>query len=95
MEAVDMARHIGNLRNMKEARLSVTHMIALLSIRGGIATDMKGVASVCGVTTAAGTGVVDTLAERGLVDRVADPLDRRKMSVVLTDKGRDETPWPL
>lgn len=35
------------------------------------------------------TEVIDTLADRGLVERVADDSDRRAICVVLTTAGRD------
>ena len=34
------------------------------------------------------TGLVDRMCERGLVERLKDPLDRRKVLVKLTDRGR-------
>ena len=42
------------------------------------------------VTTAASTGVVDRLVERGHVDRVAHAGDRRRTEVHLTDSGASE-----
>jgi DNA-binding MarR family transcriptional regulator len=41
-------------------------------------------AQACGITPNALTTVVDRLAERGLVARVSDPADRRKVVVRLT-----------
>lgn len=97
MEVIDVkavAKVISDLRKIKRAKISLTQMIALLAIRAGIATDMKGVAGACEVTTAAGTGVVDALAKLGFVERAADELDRRKTKVALTLKGMEEVPWP-
>ncbi|WP_372734699.1 MarR family winged helix-turn-helix transcriptional regulator [Nocardioides sp.] len=42
------------------------------------------------VTTAASTGVVDRLEQRGHVTRVAHSGDRRRTDVVITDSGRAE-----
>jgi DNA-binding MarR family transcriptional regulator len=44
-------------------------------------------ADAAGVTRATMTGLVDTLERDGFVTRVPDPVDRRMMSVVLTDKA--------
>jgi DNA-binding MarR family transcriptional regulator len=35
------------------------------------------------------SGLVDRAARRGLVERVADPVDRRSVRVVLSDRGRE------
>jgi DNA-binding MarR family transcriptional regulator len=40
------------------------------------------------VTTASVTSLLDTLERRGLVERQADPSDRRRLLVALTDEGR-------
>jgi DNA-binding MarR family transcriptional regulator len=40
------------------------------------------------VTTASVTSLLDTLERRGLVTRTADPSDRRRVLVALTDDGR-------
>ncbi len=44
-------------------------------------------ADAAGVTRATMTGLVDTLERDGFVTREPDPVDRRMMSVRLTDKG--------
>lgn len=41
-----------------------------------------------GVTAPAGTGIVDRLVARGHVERTADPLDRRRVVVRVTESGR-------
>lgn len=42
-----------------------------------------------GLDKSAITGLVDRLAGKGLVERRAAPADRRAISIVLTDAGRD------
>jgi DNA-binding MarR family transcriptional regulator len=44
-------------------------------------------AKLVGVTRATMTGLIDTLERDGLVKREADPVDRRMMSVRLTERG--------
>jgi len=41
-----------------------------------------------GVSLAASTGLVDRLIQQGLVARAADPTDRRRVRLQLTDGGR-------
>lgn len=43
-----------------------------------------------GVTSAAATGIIDRLADRGHVERRAHPSDRRRTQVHVTDSGRRE-----
>jgi DNA-binding MarR family transcriptional regulator len=44
-------------------------------------------ADMCGVTRATMTGLIDTLERDGLVKRELDKVDRRMMSVHLTERG--------
>lgn len=48
-------------------------------------------AVAAGLRPAATTALVDRLSARGLVRRVADPDDRRKVLVEMTDAGRELT----
>ena len=41
-----------------------------------------------GVTRATMTGLLDGLEQKGMVKRLAHPKDRRKISILLTDMGR-------
>lgn len=41
------------------------------------------------VSKQAASQLVDMLVMRGYLDRAVDPTDRRRMSVTLTDRGRD------
>ena len=49
---------------------------------------MRTIAAQIGVPPSSLTGMVDTLVERGLVERRADPNDRRIVRIALTDAGR-------
>ncbi len=48
------------------------------------------VARLLDVSTAASTGIVDRLVDRGHAERRAHPADRRRIEVHLTDSGRAE-----
>lgn len=54
--------------------------------KGGPRTPAE-LADAAGVTRATMTGLIDTLERDGFVNRVPDPVDRRMMSVVLTEKA--------
>ena len=49
---------------------------------------MSGLADALGIVRRSATSVVDELEQRGLVERVDDPDDRRAVGVELTDAGR-------
>jgi DNA-binding MarR family transcriptional regulator len=48
-------------------------------------------ATATGLSSAATTTLLDRLERRGLVRRVRDPSDRRKVLIVMTDLGRRQT----
>jgi DNA-binding MarR family transcriptional regulator len=50
-------------------------------------TTVGDVATAYGVSKQAGSQLVDALVARGYVERVADPDDRRRMTVALTERG--------
>ena len=50
---------------------------------------LSGLAEAIGVDAPYATLIVDSLEERGLVERQSDPADRRRKLVTLTPAGRD------
>jgi DNA-binding MarR family transcriptional regulator len=73
----------------RAARLSHTELVALEHLTMGPVGPAE-LARLLEVSTAASTGIVDRLEARGHVARVADPTDRRRTSVEITDSGRAE-----
>lgn len=69
--------------------LSLAQWIALKLIRDGEAATVSDVATELGHTGGATTRLVDHLERRGLIDRVRHRHDRRIVSLVITDTGRD------
>jgi len=61
-------------------------LLSLLLERDGI--PLKDLAEASGSARATITGVVDTLARKGLVVRQPHPRDRRSLLVKLTERGR-------
>src|SRR4051794_9062578 len=60
----------------------------IIDRRGSISAGQ--LASEAGLTTGAVTAVLDRLEAKGLVRRVADPGDRRRILVEVTEKQREE-----
>jgi DNA-binding MarR family transcriptional regulator len=54
--------------------------------RGGLA--MSSLAGAMGMSKQAASQLVDTLVTRGYLDRSPDPVDRRRMTVALTERGQ-------
>jgi DNA-binding MarR family transcriptional regulator/predicted enzyme related to lactoylglutathione lyase len=61
-------------------------LLARLDADGGAPPDLP---SDLGITKQAVSQLVDTLVTRGYLDRTADPDDRRRIALELTDRGRD------
>ncbi|MDQ3693030.1 MAG: MarR family transcriptional regulator [Chloroflexota bacterium] len=73
-----------------EARLTVTqfHCLRAIATGPGPVTTSR-LARRLQVTAPTMTRTVDSLVERGLVERQADPADRRTTSLLLTTDGHD------
>jgi DNA-binding MarR family transcriptional regulator len=57
-------------------------------VRRGEPMRMSELAEALGIVRRSATSVVDDLEQLGLVERIADPADRRAVGVQLTDAGR-------
>lgn len=62
------------------------HTVEILGINGPMI--MKDLASRLGVTTGTLTIGIDNLEKKGLVERIANPRDRRSYLISLTPEGR-------
>jgi MarR family transcriptional regulator, 2-MHQ and catechol-resistance regulon repressor len=72
-----------------EAKLSTTSLMVLATVDGlGGQTTPSVIGKHVPITSAAVTSLLDTNEKRGLVERTPDPVDRRKVQILLTDKGR-------
>lgn len=60
----------------------------LLGILRGRRPDMAELTRLLDLDTSSATGLVDRAQKRGLVERVTDPDDRRRLRVELTGEGR-------
>jgi DNA-binding MarR family transcriptional regulator len=57
-------------------------------VRRGDPMRMSELAEALGIVRRSATSVVDDLEQLGLVERIADPADRRAVGVQLTESGR-------
>lgn len=71
---------------LPEQDLSLRQLSALYGIRDGISSPGQ-LARRMGVTPAVVTGLIDRLQQRGYVRREADPNDRRRFRLTLTESG--------
>jgi DNA-binding MarR family transcriptional regulator len=78
-----VARH-GCLR-----AISSTHLHVLFLLTGDGQMTMSRLAEQLGASLPNVTGIVDRMEERGFVERGRDPEDRRVVTVVATDAGRE------
>src|SRR6478735_4511645 len=81
----------GRLRQLiaRRAGLSESDLVAMEHLMRGPLGPAE-LARILDVSTAASTGVVDRLAERGHVERRAHELDRRRTQVEVTPSGRED-----
>jgi DNA-binding MarR family transcriptional regulator len=62
------------------------YVIGGMANHGGSASDLI---RQLGVTKQAASQLIDTLVVRGYLERSVDPEDRRRLTIDLTDRGRD------
>jgi len=74
------------------ARISVSPIQAgiLFLLKKNESMSMSDISQVLGVDNSAITGMVDRLEKGGFVSRMADPHDRRKNMIHITEKGTIE-----
>jgi DNA-binding MarR family transcriptional regulator len=94
MVLADLARGVGVLRCAGSQRLvrlgiSMTHFHVLTLLRHHEAMPMGRLADVLDASMSNATGIIDRMEERGLVERVRVPDDRRVVLVRPTQAGLD------
>jgi len=67
--------------------MSHVHLMSMLQRHGDMA--MSRVADLLGFSLSNATGLIDRMVERGLVERVRIPGDRRVVLVRLTERGQE------
>jgi DNA-binding MarR family transcriptional regulator len=90
----DLGRSFGTLRcagsrRLVELGVSMTHFHVLTLLRHHDAMSMGRLADAMGASMSAATGIIDRMEERGLIERVRVPDDRRVVVVRPTRTGND------
>lgn len=67
--------------------ITVAQLKVLLALRTVGPSPMSRVAEAAGVVPSTATGIVDNLVGKGLVERIADPADRRRVVCRLSSEG--------
>jgi DNA-binding MarR family transcriptional regulator len=86
-EALSEIKCIGSER-MARTGLSMSHWHALMLLARHGEMSMSRLAEAQQISLSNATGLVDRLVERGLVERIGDPGDRRVVLVRISDDGR-------
>jgi DNA-binding MarR family transcriptional regulator len=74
---------------LNEQGLTIPEVTVLWKVHGAGAFRVTALAEHLGLAPSTLTGLLDRLTERGLLDRVADPEDRRAVVMKSTDGLRD------
>lgn len=77
----------GAFRQWLKVSLSLVHLHVLTVLEGDGELSMTKLAEALDVSVASATGIVDRMAQRGLVERRREPDDRRVVLVHTTDDG--------
>jgi len=90
----NLGRAVGSLRCAGSQRLvrlgiSMTHFHVLTLLRHHDAMPMGRIAEILDASMSSATGIIDRMEERGLVERVRVPDDRRVVLVRPTQTGND------
>lgn len=90
----NLGRAVGSLRCAGSQRLvrlgiSMTHFHVLTLLRHHDAMPMGRIAEILDASVSSATGIIDRMEERGLVERVRVPDDRRVVLVRPTETGND------
>ena len=94
MPSPSLGRAVGSLRCAGSQRLvrlgiSMTHFHVLTLLRHHDAMPMGRLAEILDASMSSATGIIDRMEERGLVERVRVPDDRRVVLVRPTQAGLD------
>lgn len=87
-EQLNRQTHSGQLDEWEGMDMTIPQIRTLVLLERMDTARMTDIAIYIGRALSATTTVVDRLVERGLVDRVSDPNDRRLVMCELTDTGR-------
>jgi DNA-binding MarR family transcriptional regulator len=76
-------------RSHRGKEISIPQYRALMYLRRSPGASLANVAEYLGITSPSTSKLVNDLVERDLIDRQTSPVDRRKITLILTPKGLD------
>src|SRR5690242_853807 len=80
----------GHASGWLQLDLTVPQIKTLVALWGQPPMRMSSLSQLLGASVSTMTGIVDTLSERGLIERGSDQEDRRIVLVHLSEKGREQ-----
>ncbi len=88
VEFLNRAYHVEALEEWREVDMTIPQIKTLALLQNTNGSRMGVIANYLGTTLSACTSIIDRLIEKGLVERVAEPGDRRVVVCKLTRSGR-------
>lgn len=88
VEFLNRAYHIQALEEWRDIDMTIPQIKTLALLENTNGSRMGVIAQYLGTTLSASTSIIDRLVEKGLVERVAEPGDRRVVVCKLTRSGR-------
>ncbi len=91
VEHLNRLMHSGRLDEWQGLDMTIPQIKTLVLLENIESAKMSAISGYLGSTLSATTSIVDRLVQRNLVNRVADPNDRRVVMCELTPHGRKAT----
>jgi DNA-binding MarR family transcriptional regulator len=91
VEQINQCMHSRPLEEWPDLELTIPQIKTLTLLRHQGPQRMGSIATYLGSTLSSSTSIIDRLVDKGLVERVPDPDDRRVVICQLTARGQEST----
>ncbi len=91
VEQINQCMHSRPLEEWPDLELTIPQIKTLTLLRHQGPQRMGSIATYLGSTLSSSTSIIDRLVDKGLVERVPDPDDRRVVICQLTAQGQEAT----
>jgi DNA-binding MarR family transcriptional regulator len=91
VEQINQCMHSRPLEEWPDLELTIPQIKTLTLLRHQGPQRMGSIATYLGSTLSSSTSIIDRLVDKGLVERVPDPDDRRVVICQLTSRGQEAT----
>jgi DNA-binding MarR family transcriptional regulator len=91
VEQINQCMHSRPLEYWPDLELTIPQIKTLTLLRHQGPQRMGSIATYLGSTLSSSTSIIDRLVDKGLVERVPDPDDRRVVICQLTPRGQEAT----